>query len=425
VQHWHERQAQVKLAIVNTEARSWDFWKGQASYMRRRGIEYHCISSGGPLLDQFAKREHVIVHAVEVTRSITPWRDLCTVFLLAAKLREIGAHIVQGDTSKSGMLAMIAGWLARVPVRIYRNHGMALSSARGPRRILLWWCEKITCLLAHEVIYVAPSVRQAAIAEGVCPPSKARTVLSANGLDAVNRFNPANLELGARDKARERWGIPTEALVLGFVGRLFRVKGIIELVQAWETLAEIYPNLHLLLAGEFDTRDPVPKSVEKQLRNDTRIHLAGYVDDTPQLYGAMDVLILPSFHEGLGYALIEASAMEVPVIGTRIPGIVDAIRDGMTGRLIEPRSVAAIIESVRRYLDDPGLRRRHGQAGRQYVVDTFQQGRVWADLYEHYRTLSRTQGLPVAAAVSKALGQHPPGNGCTRAAGVADSATGT
>ena len=316
--------------------------------------------------------------------------------------------MVQGDTSKSGLLAMVAAWLARAPVRIYRNHGMALSSARGVRRTLLWWCERISCLLAHEVLYVAPSVRDAAIQEGVCAPSKAKVVLSANGLDTEGRFNPANLEPGAGDKTRERYGIPTEALVLGFVGRLFRVKGICELVQAWETLAEAYPSLHLLVAGEFDTRDPVPKPVEKQLRNHKRIHLVGYVDEMPPVYAAMDVLILPSFHEGLGYVLIEASAMEVPVIGTRIPGIVDAICDRVTGTIIEPGSVTAIVETVRRYLDDPGLRKCHGQAGRRYVLRTFQQQRVWGELYTHYENLARIKGLPA-----------PKGPGATQAGAAA------
>jgi glycosyltransferase involved in cell wall biosynthesis len=389
-----EPPAQVKLVIVNTEALSWHFWKGQGAYMRARGIEYHCISSGGPLLDQFGKREGVFVHEVEVTRTITPWRDFRSILRLAAKFREIRPQIVQGDTSKSGLLAMIAGWLARVPVRVYRNHGMALSSAHGVRRVLLWWCEKISCLLADEVVYVAPSVREAAIQEGVCPPCKARVLLSANGLDVEGRFNPANLEPGIGNKIKERYGIPTGALVLGFIGRLFRVKGIVELVQAWETLAKTYPNLHLLAAGEFDTRDPVPVSVEERLRSDTRIHLPGYVDDTPPLYAAMDVLILPSFHEGLGYALIEASAMEVPVVGTRIPGIVDAIRDGLTGSLIEPGSVAAIVDSVRRYLDDPALRKRHGKAGRRYVVETFRQERVWGELHSYYENLSRLKCRP-------------------------------
>ncbi len=335
----------------------------------------------------------MFVHAIDLTRTLTPFHDFRAVFRLAAKFRQIGAQIVEGDMTKAGLLAMIAGWLARVPVRIYRNHGMALSSAQGAQRILLWWCERIACLLAHEVIYVAPSVRDAAVQDRVCPPHKAKVVLSANGLDTAIRFNPARLKAGVRESVRGRYGIPGGSLVVGFVGRLFRVKGIVELVQSWEMLAVTYPNLHLLVAGEFDIRDPIPKTIVERLQNSARIHMVGYVDDTPSLLTAMDVLTLPSFHEGLGYTLLEASAMELPVVGTRIPGILDAVLDGVTGTLVEAGDVNALAEALRRYLDDPGARRRHGQAGRRYVVENFQQQRVWSELYSLYENLALRKGV--------------------------------
>jgi glycosyltransferase involved in cell wall biosynthesis len=392
----------MKLAVVNTAPTSWGFWRGQAAYMRERGIDYHCISSGGPLLEEFARREGVQAHAIEVTRTITPARDIRSIVRLVKAFRSIGADIVEGDMSKSGLLAMIAAWLAQVPVRVYRNHGMALSSAHGLQRLLLWISERITCLLAHEVIYVSPSVKDAAVRECVCPVGKARVVLSANGLDTGNRFNPARLSPGARDIVGQRYGIPPEALVLGFVGRLFRVKGIAELAQAWQTLSKKYPQLHLLLAGSFDTRDPLDASVQRRLQTDPRIHVAGYVEDTPPLFAATDILILPSFHEGLGYSLIEASAMELPVIGTRIPGIVDAVRDGVTGTLIEAGSAAAIVEAVSRYVESPALRQQHGKAGRHFVVKTFRRERVWAELHARYVKLAENKGVgavrPLAAA---------------------------
>ncbi len=385
----------VKMAIVNTEAASWKFSTGQGIYMRARGIEYHCFSAGGPELDRFAEMEQVVAHPIEVSRTITPWRDLCAVFRLAAGFRRVGARIVLGETSKAGLLAMLAGWLARVPVRVYRNHGMALCSARGLRWLLLWLCERTSCLLAHQVIYVAPSVRNAALRLRVCPPGKATVVLSANGLDTARRFNPAVLEAGVRDAVRRRCGIPTDALVLGYIGRLFRVKGTEQLIQAWTKLAELYPGLHLLVAGEFDTRDPVPGSLRQSLKNDPRVHLSGYVEDVSPLLAAMDLLILPSFHEGLGYTLLEASAMELPVIGTRIPGIVDAVRDGVTGTLIEPGSDASIVDAVRGYLDDPERRRSHGRNGRRFIVESFDQQRVWNQLYATLAGLARAMSVPL------------------------------
>lgn len=398
----------VKMAIVNTEAASWKFSTGQGAWMRARGIEYHCFSSSGPELDHFAQAEGVIAHPIGVSRTITAWRDLLTVFRLAAKFREIGAQFVLGETSKSGLLAMLAGWLARVPVRIYRNHGMALCSARGMRWMILWLCERTSCLLARRVIYVSPSVRDEALRLRVCPPGKAKVVLSANGLDAEGWFNPAALEPDTRNTTRLGFGIPSEAPVLGYVGRLFWVKGTAQLAEAWTTLVKLYPGLHLLIAGEFDTKDPVSGSVKRQLRNDPRIHLAGYVEDVRPLLAAMDVLILPSLHEGLGYTLIEASAMALPVVGSRIPGTVNAIRDGITGTLIKPGLGDAIIEAVRAYLDDPTRLKSHGQEGRRFVLENFNQERVWEQLYANFADLASkmkvsipmTETPPSSAALS-------------------------
>ncbi len=384
------------MAVVNTEADSWKFSYGQGAFMRARGIEYHCFSSAGPPLDYFAETEGVVAHPLEISRTITVWRDLRAVFQLAAAFRRIGAQMVMGETAKSGLLAMLAGWMAGTPVRIYRNHGMALCSARGFRRILLWVCERVSCALAHRVIYVAPTVQDEAIRLRVCPPGKAATVLSANGLDAENRFNPALIEAGVRESVRSHHGIPAGAPVLGYVGRLFRVKGTAQLTEAWTALSELYPEIHLLIAGEFDVRDPLSDSVKQFLRNQPRIHLAGYVEDVRPLLRAMDMLILPSFHEGLGYTLLEGAAMELPVIATRIPGSVNALRGGVTGTLIEPGSVSDIVRAVCRYVDDPALRRAHGRNGRRFIKEAFNQRRVWERLYAEFAGIADSRNVPLA-----------------------------
>ncbi|HEY7335882.1 MAG TPA: glycosyltransferase [Bryobacteraceae bacterium] len=390
---WGSRSERIQMALVNTEPRSWDFWRGQGTFMRARGIDSHCVSSDGDLLHRFGRSEEVTVHAVEITRTIAPWRDFIAVLRLATLFRRLRIQIVDGNTSKAGLLAMAAGWLARVPVRIYHNHGMALSSATGARRLLLWACERASCALAHRALYVSPSVRDAAIQEGVCPRSKAAAILSINGLDALQQFNPATLPPGSRATVRERHGISLNAPVLGYVGRLFLVKGIVPLIEAWRILSMRYPDLHMLVAGDFDPREPLPEDFASVLKKDSRIHLVGYVDNTAPIFDAMDISILPSFHEGLGYVLIEASAMERPVIGTRIPGIVDAVNDDETGALIEPGRPDEIARAVSRYLDDPELRRLHGSAGRRMVLEKFSQQRVWTELHQCYARLLDAKGI--------------------------------
>src|SRR5262249_22799631 len=154
-----------------------------------------------------------------------------------------------------------------------------------------------------------------------------------------------------------RHQIPGDALVLGYVGRIVRDKGMIELVKAWQELREEFPALHLLMAGPFESQDPVPTDVEAVLRTDPRIHLAGDVTDMPSMYRAFDLLILPTYREGLPTVLLEGSAMELPVVATRIPGCVDAVRDGETGMLTPVRDAEALAAAARVYLNDAELRR--------------------------------------------------------------------
>jgi glycosyltransferase involved in cell wall biosynthesis len=386
-------ECRVKVAHINTEALSWIFFIGQGRYMRKKGIEFNAISSDGPFLKEFAATDEVIIHTVEISRTITPLKDLRSIFLLWRKLRQIRPEIVHAHTTKAGLLGMISAWLANVPIRIYHNHGIALLSATGIRRILLRLSDKISCFLAHEVIYVAPSVMKAALTEGLCVEKKAKAILSINGLDAIGRFNPAKLENDSRLKIRRNCKIPADALIVGFVGRIFRVKGIVELVAAWKVLSRDFDSLHLLIVGEFDTRDPIPPNVEDCLRRDPRVHLTGYKENMPAMYAAMDLLILPSFHEGLGYVLIEASAMELPVVGTRIPGILDAVIDGVTGTLIEPGNPEALVNAVATYLKDEPLRRKHGLAGREYVLRNFRQEVVWEEHYQRYQYLLQRKGF--------------------------------
>lgn len=383
----------LKVAHINSEDASWIFFFGQGKYMRSRGIQLFAISSPGEYLTRFANEEGVSAHVVPISRTITPFKDFVSVLRLWWKLRAIRPEIVEAHTTKGGLIGMIASWLARVPIRIYHNHGMAALSAKGLKRFALRWSDKISCLLAHRVIYVAPSVRDAALEEGVCRMEKARTVLSINGLDAVGRFNPSLLSGDARARVRLRYGIPANALVLGFVGRIFRVKGIEELLCAWEELSGQFKNLHLLIVGALDSREPISDAARQRLQSDPRIHLTGYVEDTPPLYAAMDVLTLPSYHEGLGYVLIEAAAMNLPVVGTRIPGILDAVRNGITGLLVEPGDAMGLASAIAKYLSDPELRRLHGQAGREYVLHNFVPENVWESLYSEYRDLLSARGM--------------------------------
>lgn len=377
------------LVHITTVPGSLGFLRGQIGFMKAHGLTIEAISSPGEKLEAFAAREGVSVHAVEMPRSITPLGDLKALRKLVALLKRIKPDIVHSHTPKGGLLGMIAAWLARVPVRIYHMRGLPMMTATGWKRRLLTMTEKISCRLAHRVICVSHSMRQYAINAGLCPAEKIVTFHggSGNGVDAEGRFNPDAQEPATRATLRARLGIPADALVVGFVGRVTRDKGIIELAEAWAALRERFPALHLLLLGPLEPQDPLPPDVLQALRQDPRVHLLGAVSDTPPYYTAMDVLCLPTYREGFPNVPLEAAAMRLPVVATRIPGCVDAVVDGETGLLAPPYDAPALAEALARYFDDPALREAHGQAGYVRVRRDFRPQAIWEAIYHEYQTL--------------------------------------
>jgi glycosyltransferase involved in cell wall biosynthesis len=401
----------LRLLHVCTVPQTLFFLNHQTVYARSQGDEVHAVASPGKELGQFAAQTGAAVHAVPISRRITPLADLRSLWRLVRVLRRVRPDVVHGHTPKGGLLAMLAAWLCRVPLRVYHLHGLPMVTATGLKRRLLRWCERVSCRLAHQVFSVSPSLREVALAEGLGAPGKIAVLLNGtiNGVDADGAFNPARLPPESRAAVRAKHGISAAAPVVGFVGRLARDKGVAELAAAWRYLRAEYPNLHLLIVGPPEPHDPLPDDVERALHGDARVHLTGELElaDMPRCYGAMEILVLPTYREGFGTILMEAAAMALPVVATRIPGCVDAVRDGETGTLVPVRDAAALAAAVRGYLDDGALGRRHGEAARARVLRDFRPQALSEALRREYLRLLSGRG------------RRPAAEGCVHARGSA------
>jgi len=297
---------------------------------------------------------------------------------------------------------MIAAFLAGVPVRVYTIHGLPFVTSRGLRRLILTATERVACALASQVLCVSESVREVAVANAICSPRRIKVLGSgsANGVDAQSRFNPNRISSQERERTREKLGIPPDAVVAGFVGRLVGEKGLRELVSAWHLLRAELPNLRLLVIGPHDVNDALDASTVRELESDPRICMAGAQWDTPPFFAAMDVLCLPSYREGFPTVLLEAAAMGIPAVATEIPGCVDAVEDGVTGRLVPARDPSALAQALRSYVLSAGLRQQHGRAARDRALKSFQVEVIQqAQLEEYSRLLTLNTGTATTALV--------------------------
>jgi glycosyltransferase involved in cell wall biosynthesis len=363
------------------------FIEGFIGALARGGYSVSVVASPGPKLDAFSRRTGIQVHAVEMPRRISPLEDLEALATLTRLLVRLKPDLVHAHTPKGGLLGMLAAQTAGVPTRIYHMHGLPLMTAKGALRSVLTATEQTACGQATHVLCQSTSLRRVALEQRLCPPEKIEVVLQGStGVDSAGQYNPERL--GAQRPAlRAAWGIAKDALVVGFVGRLVRDKGIVELEEAWRGLREEFRNARLLVAGPFEPRDPVPPDVRARLEEDDRVTLLGFTEATAEVYAASDVVTLPSYREGFPTVPLEAAAMGLPVVSTDVPGCVDAVADGITGTLVPARDTGALVRALRRYLSDPSLRRAHGDAGRERVQRDFRRERVWEATKEVYRRL--------------------------------------
>lgn len=367
------------------------FFRGQFDYFRVHGYDVSVVASPTANFAQMLEELSVQGHGVPMERGISVWRDLLSLVHLWRLLRRERPDIVNGHTPKGGFLSMFAAWLARVPVRVYHLHGLRYETTRGLKRRILMMIEKLSCLFAHRILAVSHSVAEKAIGHGLCSSSKIKVLGSGsvNGVDAQGQFNPDAVDSVVRSRLRHKYGIADDAIVLGFVGRIAKDKGIGELVDAWRIVSAKVPHAHLLIVGEFEPGDPVPEEVREALQSDERIHLAGRVTKMAEVYQVMDLVVLPTYREGLPQVLLEAAAMELPVVATFATGCVDAVEDGRTGLLVPVGDANALATSIMKYVADAGLRAEHGRAGRRRVLQCYRPEDVWLELDAEYKVLMR------------------------------------
>jgi glycosyltransferase involved in cell wall biosynthesis len=380
------------------------FLGGLLQFLKAGQVDVHVVAAPEPFLDEFAAAAGVQRHAIAMTRTISPVRDGVAGWRLYRLFVRLRPDVVHAHTPKGGMLGVIAARLAGVPAVLYTIHGLPFANATGARRALLKACELVSCRLAHRVFCVSGSMRTLAVAEKLARAEKLSVIAhgSVGGIDATDRFNPA-VQAAAGAAWRAANGIPADATVITFIGRLTRDKGVLELERAWQQLRAADASAHLVLVGPIDSREREILDAVERLSADGRVRAIGLEWNTPPILAASDLLVLPTYREGFPVTLLEAAAMALPVVATAVPGCTDAVEHGVTGTLVPAKVSEALASAIGAYLADPDFRVAHGAAARSRVLRDFRPSRIWTDTFEAYRTTLSASEKSMAGATTAAF----------------------
>lgn len=324
----------------------------------------------------------VTVEHLPFVREPSPLADLRALWATIELIRRVRPAIVNASTPKAGLLGMLAAWLCRVPVRVYVVRGFRFETATGWRRRLFRSLEWVAIRCANHVLFNSRSLMSVGEQEGLLAPGRGEVIGggSGNGID-VSRF--ADDTLPTRAESRQQFGLPTEATVVGFVGRFTRDKGIADLVEVFTSELHLRPDVWLLLVGQFEDGDPVPDDVRATIERDDRIVTVPWLDHTGVAYRAMDVLAFPSYREGLPNVPLEAQLCGVPVVGYAATGTVDAVAPGSV--LVPVGDVGALRAAIAAQVDEEIDRSSSGRQDATWVVENFDRDRLWSGLVDRYR----------------------------------------
>lgn len=322
----------------------------------------------------------VKVVPLRISREINLFLDISCFMQLVKIFHQQGYAAVHSITPKAGLLGMLAAWIVRVPMRVHTFTGQVWLTKTGIKRFVLKQIDRLIAFLTTHNIADSASQRQFLIEEKIIPATKA-IVFSKGSISGVNiaRFKP---NFHSRNNIRRELNICEEKIIFLFIGRLTRDKGVLDLAKAFNSFNP--KDANLLFVG------PDEQNLQNEIKYNTKdcsdsVRFVGHTNVPESYMAAADVLCLPSYREGFGTVVIEAAAVGIPAIVSRIYGLTDAVTEGVTGLLHDPRDINAIKTLMEMVVQNQTLRLKLGAQAQNRAIKDFNSDlltQAWVDFYQ-------------------------------------------
>lgn len=356
-------------------------------------FEVIAISADKERLHKYGKDNGVKTFWVEMTREITPVKDILAVVKLVFYFLKEKPLIVHTHTPKAGVVGMLAAKIAGVPIRLHTVAGLPLLETTGTKRKILEWVEKFTYQLATRIYPNSIGLKEIILDHGFTRENKIKILGkgSSNGID-TSYFNPGEYSISEGLNLKTKMGVPQNNLIYIFIGRIVSEKGINELIDAFKQLQKIHPDVTLLLVGPLEEHlDPLREESMQEIKNNPNIISTGYQNDVRPYLAIADILVFPSYREGFPNVVMQAGAMGLPSIVSNINGCNEIIEEGKNGFIIPVKDKQALFQSMEKLLKDSVLRNNVSGRSREIICNNYDRKEFWKILKNEYDLLEKEQ----------------------------------
>ena len=360
--------------------------KGQLKYVSQNGYNIVGVSSEGNELKEVALNEGVRVVSLNMTRIISPIKDVISLINLFLLLVKENPDIVHTHTPKAGTIGMIASFLARVPVRMHTVAGLPLMEVNGVKRFILNIVEKITYFCATKVYPNSFGLRDIIIASKFTNENKLKVIGngSSNGID-TNHFDPSLFSDHERKFLKNTLNIKDTDFVFIFVGRLVGDKGVNELIESFDLLSIKNNKIKLLLVGPYeDDLDPLQVVTKQKILKNRQIIFVGFQVDVRPYFDISNLLVFPSYREGFPNVVLQAGAMGLASIVTNINGCNEIITNNFNGLIIPKKDSNSLKESMQLFLENDTKLNECSRNSRNHIVEKYHCEIIWKLLVKEY-----------------------------------------
>lgn len=373
----------VRICFVCTHSLTLaTLYKGLFPYLSSKNFDIDVIVGDREYTD-FPEKDFGVIapHIIPMRRLPSPVADLMGLARFTMFFASNRYDVIHISTPKASLLASIAARATgngRV-VFVYRRCVYELM--QGLKRALYLNLDRLICALSKTVVPISRQLERFLVNEKVCAPEKVRLLGSgsSNGVD-VERFSPTDANAQAGEKLRRELNIPDGAPVLLFLGRVCSEKGVDLLKPVFEQVLAKFPDVHLVVAGPDDQRDPISDEAMRCFTQHPSARRIGFVKDPEPYYAMASVFVFPSFFEGFGNVLLEAAGMERVSVAFDVPGVQEAVANGDSGVLVASRDVDGMANAVLQLLGDAESRRAMELRARERVVRLFSRRFVWKEI---------------------------------------------